>query len=115
MEQFTKQAEYYSTAFHESIHSTGHEKRLNRLDKTARFGSEVYSKEGLVAEMGAAMLLHELGIETDTSFRNNAAYVQNWLHVLKDDPSMVVSAAGRAEKAVKLILNREENSESAAA
>lgn len=65
-------------------------------------------KEELVAEMGAACILHELGIETDSSFRNSAAYIQNWLHVLKDDPKMVVVAAGKAEKAVKLILNVEQ-------
>lgn len=108
MEQFSKQAEYYSVAFHESVHSTGHKSRLNRLDDNSRFGNEVYSKEELVAEMGAACILHELGIETDSSFRNSAAYIQNWLHVLKDDPKMVVHAAGKAEKAVKLILNVEQ-------
>ena len=108
-EQFSKVAEYYSTAFHESVHSTGHKSRLNRLDDSSRFGNEVYSKEELVAEMGAACILHELGIETDSSFRNSAAYIQNWLHVLKDDPKMVVLAAGKAEKAVKLILNVEQD------
>lgn len=112
MEQFSKQAEYYSVAFHESVHSTGHKSRLNRLDDSSRFGNEVYSKEELVAEMGAACILHELGIETDSSFRNSAAYIQNWLHVLKDDPKMVVHAAGKAEKAVKLILNVEQDEQS---
>ena len=108
MEQFSEQAEYYSVAFHESVHSTGHKSRLNRLDDNSRFGNEVYSKEELVAEMGAACILHELGIETDSSFRNSAAYIQSWLHALKDDPKMVVHAAGKAEKAVKLILNVEQ-------
>ena len=111
MEQFTRQAEYYSVAFHESVHSTGHKSRLNRLDNSARFGSEVYSKEELVAEIGAATILNELGIETDSSFRNSAAYVQSWLHALKDDPKMIVSAAGKAEKAVKLILNVDQDNE----
>lgn len=114
MEQFSKQAEYYSVAFHESVHSTGHKSRLNRLDDSSRFGNEVYSKEELVAEMGAACILHELGIETDSSFRNSAAYIQSWLHALKDDPRMIISAAGRAEKAVELILNiREDAGETA--
>ena len=108
MEQFDKAAEYYSTAFHESVHSTGHKSRLARLDETAHFGSEVYSKEELVAEMGAACILHTLGIETDSSFRNNAAYIQSWLHTLRGDPKMVVLAAGKAEKAVKLILNEQD-------
>ena len=107
MEQFKETAEYYSTAFHELTHSTGHESRLNRLDRTAYFGTEAYSKEELIAEIGAAALVNYSGLETPSSFRNNAAYIQNWLGVLKGDKRFIVSAAGKAEKAVKLILNHE--------
>ena len=102
--QFKETAEYYSTAFHEMVHSTGHMSRLNRLEKTAFFGSEAYSKEELIAEIGAAALVNTVGLETTRSFRNNAAYVQNWLQVLKNDKRFIVSAAGKAEKAVSLIL-----------
>ena len=104
--QFISTAEYYSTVFHEIAHSTGHPTRLNRLDKVAAFGSDVYSKEELVAEIGAAALVNHVGLETSTSFRNNAAYIQNWLTVLKGDKRFIVSAAGKAEKAVNLILNQ---------
>ena len=107
MEQFKGTAEYYSTAFHELTHSTGHESRLNRLDRTAYFGTEAYSKEELIAEIGAAALVSYSGLETPSSFRNNAAYIQNWLGVLKGDKRFIISAAGKAEKAVKLILNHE--------
>ena len=62
IEQFTDTAEYYSTAFHELTHSTGHASRLNRLDKTAFFGSEAYSKEELVAEIGSAALVQRVGL-----------------------------------------------------
>ena len=103
--QFISTAEYYSTVFHELIHSTGHVKRLNRLSKPSFFGTEDYSKEELVAEIGAATLVDHVGLETSTSLRHNAAYIQNWLKVLKDDKRFIVSAAGRAEKAVNLILN----------
>ena len=106
LRQFHSTAEYYSTAFHEITHSTGHEKRLNRLEKIAFFGSDAYSKEELVAEIGAATLVNHCGIETSSSLRNNAAYIQNWLKVLKDDKRFIVSAAGKAEKAVSLILNQ---------
>lgn len=106
-EQFPKVEEYYSTAFHEAIHSTGHEKRLNRLSKTACFGSEDYSKEELVAEIGAATAMHELGIETRGSFRNSTAYIQSWLRALRNDSRLIVSAASKAEKAVRLLLNLE--------
>jgi len=102
--QFVSTAEYYSTIFHELTHSTGHPSRLNRLNRAAFFGSEDYSKEELVAEIGAATLINHVGIETSSSFRNNTAYIQNWLQVLKNDKRFIVSAAGKAEKAVNLIL-----------
>ena len=104
--QFISTAEYYSTVFHELTHSTGHPKRLNRLSKPSFFGTEDYSKEELVAEIGAATLVNHVGLENSSSFRNNAAYLQNWLKVLMDDKRFIVSAAGRAEKAVNLILNQ---------
>ena len=90
------------------VHSTGHMKRLNRLDATAHFGSEDYSKEELVAELGAAMLVNQCGIETEKSFRNSAGYLQGWLKALKNDKRLIVSAAGKAEKAVKFIRNGRE-------
>lgn len=104
MAQFTATAEYYSTAFHELTHSTGHASRLDRLTATAHFGNEDYSKEELIAEIGAAALVNHAGLETASSFRNSAAYVQNWLTVLQNDKRFIVSAAGKAEKAVNLIL-----------
>ena len=102
--QFMSTAEYYSTVFHELTHSTGHASRLNRLTQAAFFGSEDYSKEELVAEIGAAVLVNHVGLETSNSIRNSAAYIQNWLKVLRDDKRFIVSASGRAEKAVNLIL-----------
>ena len=104
MKQFTETAKYYGTAFHEMVHSTGHMRRLARLDGTAHFGSETYSKEELIAEIGSAALIHHAGLETAGSFRNSAAYVQNWQGALKNDKRFIVSAAGKAEKAVNFIL-----------
>lgn len=100
--------EFYSTAFHELTHSTGHKSRLNRFEdeKSAAFGSEVYSKEELVAELGAATLVNYIGLESEKSFRNSAAYIQGWLTRLQDDPKFIVSASARAEKAVDMILDR---------
>ena len=105
--QFKETAEYNSTVFHELIHSTGHAKRLNRIAGTAFFGSEAYSKEELVAEIGASALVHAAGLETPDSFRNNVGYIQNWLRVLRNDRKVIVSASGRADKAVSYILNAE--------
>ena len=105
MAQFKDVAEYYSTAFHELTHSTGHQSRLDRLSKTAFFGSEAYSKEELIAELGASALVSHCGLETSSSFRNNTAYIQNWLKALRNDKRLIVSASGKAEKAVSLLLN----------
>lgn len=50
--------------------------------------------------------MNMLGIETRKSFRNSAAYIQNWLQVLKNDNKFIVSAAGKAEKAVNYIIGQ---------
>lgn len=108
MGQFEKASEYYSTLFHEIAHSTGHSSRLNRFTgaaAAAAFGSEEYSKEELIAEISAATINNKIGAETQSSFRNSAAYLQGWLRALKDDPTMIVAAAGKAEKAVEFIFS----------
>lgn len=105
-EQYQEISEYYSTTFHELTHSTGHKNRLNRLESgaVASFGTETYSKEELVAEIGSASIMNLLGIETIKSFRNSTAYIQNWLQVLRNDNKFIVSASSKAEKAVNYIL-----------
>lgn len=107
-EQFTNANEYYSTAFHESVHSTMKESRCNRAEdrkgKLVAFGSEDYSKEELVVEIGSASLMNIIGIETNKSFRNSSAYIQGWLSKLRNDVKFIVSASSKAEKAVDYIL-----------
>lgn len=105
-EQYKNINEYYSTTFHELTHSTGHKTRLNRLESgaVAAFGSETYSKEELVAEIGAVSIMNILDIETEGAFRNSVSYISGWLDALRNDNSFVVWAAGRAEKAVNYIL-----------
>lgn len=61
----------------------------------------------MLAELGAAFLMNLLGIETKKTFRNSTAYIQNWIQVLKNDPRFVVSAAGKAEKAVHYIMGED--------
>ena len=108
--QYEIPEEYYSTTFHELTHSTMHEKRCNRKDenKTSHFGNADYSREELVAELGAAMLCNRIGIENEKAFKNSASYIKGWLSALKNDPKMIVWAAGRSEKAAKYILNESE-------
>lgn len=108
-EQYNLINEYYSTTFHELTHSTGHKNRLNRLQTgaVAAFGSENYSKEELVAEIGSTTLMSIAGIETPKTFRNSTAYIQNWLQVLRNDNKFIVSASSKAEKAINYILATE--------
>lgn len=104
-EAFATSEGYYSTAFHEVTHSTGHASRLAREGVTDGhfFGDEVYSKEELVAEMGAAMLAGHAGIEHATIERS-AAYIRSWITALQGDSKLVVQAAGQAQKAADLVL-----------
>ena len=109
LDQFTDANEYYSTAFHESVHSTMKESRCNRAEdrkgKLVAFGSNDYSKEELIAEIGSASLMNIIGIETGKTFQNSTAYIQSWLSVLRNDVKFIVSASSKAEKAVNYILN----------
>ena len=109
--QFKDMAEYYSTAFHELTHSTLTENRCNRrtAGDVAFFGSHEYSREELVAEMGAAMLCSNFKVDTEKAFRNSVGYLQGWAGKLKNDPRAIVVAAGKAEKAVRYILGEREN------
>ena len=95
---------YYTDLFHEMTHSTGHPKRLNRftLDGIGKFGSEVYSREELVAELGAAFLTEIAGLKLD--IRMSAAYIKGWSDALKENERWIVWAASRAEKAANYIL-----------
>lgn len=107
---FFKDEEYYSTVFHELVHSTGHRKRLSRHEKfpNMNFGSKDYSQEELVAEMGAAYLCGICGIENAT-IDNSAAYIQGWLKKLKSDKKFIVMASGMAQKAVDYILEHQDS------
>lgn len=107
LSQYRIPEEYYSTTFHELTHSTIPESRCDRKAENARtlFGNEEYSREELVAEIGSAMLCNRLGIESARAFKNSVAYIKSWLGALKNDPKMIIWAAGRAEKAAKFILN----------
>lgn len=102
-DQFHSVDSYYSTIFHEMIHSTGHEKRLSR-DLKNHFGSRDYSFEELVAEFGAAMLASYCGVDTSLEEGQSAAYIKGWLKKLKDDPTMLYKAASKAQKAVDFVL-----------
>lgn len=110
MEQFKTEQQFYSTEFHELVHSTGHPKRLDR-DLSGRFGSKSYAFEELIAELGASFLCGESGILYFT-MKNSAAYIESWSKALvkemTQDPKFFLRAASQAQKAADFILDRAE-------
>jgi antirestriction protein ArdC len=102
---FTDRESYYSVLFHELTHATGHSRRLDRgLDpRPPPFGSPDYSKEELVAEMGAAFLSAVAGISPVT-IEQSAAYIDGWRKKLRDDKKLIVSSAAAGQRAADHIL-----------
>jgi antirestriction protein ArdC len=97
---FDSEANYYATAFHELAHWTGSKTRLDRdLDK-GRFGNPAYAFEELVAEMSAAFLCSDYGIQGEL---RHAGYIGHWLKALREDSKAVFKAAALAQKAADYI------------
>ncbi|MEN8908114.1 MAG: zincin-like metallopeptidase domain-containing protein, partial [Clostridiales bacterium] len=90
--------DYYSTLFHEAIHSTGYKERIGRFkeNEIMNFGSDVYSKEELIAEIGAAMLCGIAGI-IDKTINNSVSYLDSWIKQLENDSTLIVKAAAAAQ------------------
>ncbi len=98
---FRSPEDYHHTRFHEAVHATGHASRLSRegITNPIKFGSDRYSKEELIAELGAAFLCNEAGILDQVRFDNSAAYLQSWTRNLEQDPTLIVSSASQAQRA----------------
>ena len=99
--QFVTSDDYYGAMSHEMVHSTGHESRLDRDLKSYRMDKESYSKEELVAEMGASFLCSMCGIDKTAS---SASYIKGWASAIKGDKKLIISAASQARKAVDYIM-----------
>ncbi|MBA4850506.1 ArdC family protein [Emticicia sp. BO119] len=106
LEQFESMASFYGVLFHELVHSTGALHRLARksLYENTHFGSETYSFEELIAEIGSCYLT-SLGGVGISHLNNSAAYIQGWLGLLQNDKKFIVQAASKAQQAVEYILN----------
>lgn len=102
-DQFKAPVNYYAVALHELAHWTGHESRLAR-EYGKRFGDEAYAFEELVAELGSAFVMADLGLN-QYSLEGHASYVQSWLNVLKNDKSAIFTAAKAASAAHALIVS----------
>lgn len=104
---------FYATSFHEMTHWTGHKDRLERLKAmAARFGSEAYAAEELVAELGSAFQCAEFGFDGEV---RNAGYIAHWIRLLKDDPKAFFTAASAAQKAVDFLRGKALEEEAVAA
>lgn len=106
IDSFVSSDDYYHVLFHEMIHSTGHETILNRktLVESHGFGSDNYSKEELVAEIGAEFLSSIIGLNPKSDEKNSQAYINGWVKQLTDHPKMVLQASQQSTKAVEYIL-----------
>ncbi len=102
LESFRDAQSYYATLSHELTHWTRHPSRLNREFPGQRWGNEGYAIEELVAEMGAAFLCADLGLELEPR-PDHAAYIASWLRVLKHDKRAVFTAASHAQRAADFL------------
>ena len=102
--QFPSPTEFYATALHELGHWTGHESRLNRI-QTGNFGSPEYAREELRAEIASLMIGSETGI--GHYFGQHAAYVDNWIKVLQEDPYELYRASSDAQKITDFVMDME--------
>jgi antirestriction protein ArdC len=96
--RFEQPADFYSTAAHEHVHWTGHRARLDR-DLSGRFGDRAYGAEELIAELGAAFWCAQFQLEQATR-ADHAAYLGDWLSLLRQDARALVAACGQAQRAI---------------
>ena len=107
--QFDSMEDYYGTALHEILHSTGHSTRLNR-DLTGRFGTESYSKEEVIAELSLVMLMGQANFNLKRKNEaNHVEYITSWFNGdFSEDrrAKELLSAINSADKATKYICDK---------
>ncbi|WP_178306585.1 ArdC family protein [Vibrio algicola] len=101
-DRFTNFVDFEATALHELTHWTGHKSRCDRKLGNV-FGSKDYAQEELVAELGSAFLMAELGISGEVQ---HESYIANWLTALKNDKRYIFKAASMANKAYSYIMEQ---------
>lgn len=99
---FTDAANFYATGLHELTHWSGGKKRLNREMK-GKFGSEDYAFEELIAELGSAFLMADLGVSGDVQ---HESYIASWLKALKNDKRYIFKAASAASKGHRYLMDK---------
>lgn len=104
VDRFTSHEAYCASVLRELVHWTGHPKRLARAF-SSRFGAAAYAVEELVAELGSIFLLGHIGLRQGGP-QAHAAYLEAWLHLLRNDRMAIFSAARHASDAFEFILAR---------
>jgi antirestriction protein ArdC len=99
--QFKTPEAFVSTMCHELSHWSGAKSRLNR-DLSGRFGDESYAMEEMIAQISASFLCADLQIRSEPS-ADDAAYVSNWLTVLRGDRRAIFTAASKAQEAASYL------------
>ncbi|UTP40912.1 zincin-like metallopeptidase domain-containing protein [Phenylobacterium sp. LH3H17] len=108
-ESFVDPQSYYATLAHECTHWTRHPSRLDRDLGRKRWSDAGYAREELVAELGAAFVCADLGLELSPR-EDHAAYLAGWLQVLKADKRAIFSAASHAQKAADYLVGLQPHS-----
>lgn len=102
-ESFHCDANYYATLMHEFTHWTGGEQRLNRFQRETWIGSdEQRAKEELVAELGCAFMMGEIG--EGAIVERHASYLSSWIEVLRGDNNAIFKASALADKAATYLM-----------
>jgi antirestriction protein ArdC len=99
---FESLKEYYGTVFHELVHATEHESRLNWSRKSRE---NAYAHGELIAELGGVMVSRELGVPASDDLTNHVAYLKSWLQAMKNDSRFIIMASAQASKAASYILS----------
>jgi len=99
---FSDAANFYATGLHELVHWSGAKSRLNREMK-GKFGSEGYAFEELIAELGSAFLMADLGIVGEVQ---HESYIASWLKALKNDKRYIFKATSAASKAHRYLMDK---------
>ena len=99
-EAYFEPINWHRTAVHELGHWSGHSSRLGR-DMSGGFGSALYAREELIAEITSAFVCASLGIVPTV---RHADYIGSWLEVLREDDRAIVRASSAASKAADYLL-----------
>jgi len=105
IKHFVNSDAYYATLFHEMIHWTGHETRLNRK-LPQKWGDKIYSFEELIAELGAVFLCNYFNVNIEKN--RHPEYLKSWVEALEEDPRILWKVSSKAQEAFDFLINLNE-------